>query len=86
MHQSEKSKSNGPQGIRDLRARSGNIKSKDKLVGFLYILMRDYLPTGKIEEIMQGHVYPDGMLADFESIYTNGWLAQYAKDLANRLR
>lgn len=60
--------------------RSGSVNDKDPLVTFLYILMRDHLPTGIVEEIVEKHTYHDGMT------YTNGWLAEYAQDLAERLK
>jgi hypothetical protein len=42
--------------------------------------MRDHLPTGTVEEIVRASEQ------ESEVIYTNGWLAQYAEDLANRLK
>lgn len=62
-----------------LRERSGCIISDDPLVSFLYELMRDYLTPGTIEE----------MMLDIDKVpvaFSNGWLASYAIDLANRLR
>ena len=64
-----------------MHERSGDIHSDDPIVGFLYILMRDYIPTGTIENIMIDHV--EGKSKD--CVYTNGWLAQYAMDVAKRL-
>ncbi len=63
-----------------LQKRSGTVKSKDKLVTFLYILMRDHLPLGEVEGIMMNHIN------DKESTFTNGWLANYAKDIARRFQ
>ena len=41
--------------------------------------MRDHLPMGVIEKIVQD--------ADVPIVeYTNGWLAKYAEDIANRLK
>lgn len=62
----------------DMRDRSGNVTIKCKLTSFLYDLMRDHLAVGEIEELIQDST-PD------EVTYTNGWLAQYAHDLARRL-
>lgn len=59
--------------------RSGEVSYTDPLVGFLYTLMRDYVPTGIVEEITL-EVGPE------PTHYSNGWLAQYANDLAERLR
>lgn len=63
-----------------LRERSENVKINDKLTSFLYQLMRDYVPAGVVEEmVMQSE-------DNVETLYTNGWLARYAEDLANRLK
>lgn len=62
-----------------LRERSGKVESDDPLVSFLYQLMRDHLAPGVVESLM----------ADVDkqpSLFTNGWLASYAKDMAERLR
>lgn len=67
---------------KQLRRDSGSISSKDPLVSFLYSLMRDHLATGEVEKlVLECEEY-----ADQEILYTNGWLAQYATNLANRLR
>jgi len=67
--------------IKNLRRDSGNVKSKDPLTSFLYTLMRDHLPTGTVEAIIQEiELYKNN-----EIIFTNGWLAQYAENLANRI-
>jgi hypothetical protein len=68
--------------MRKLRDRSGSVDSSDPLVSFLYILMRDHLPIGEIESIMKDHVYKKSKDCQF----TNGWLAEYAKDMAKRLK
>lgn len=62
-----------------LRERSGDVRSDDPLVSFLYQLMRDHLAVGVVEGLM-------GEVEKQPSIFTNGWLANYAKDLAERLR
>ena len=64
-----------------LRARSGTVKSKNRLVTVLYELMRDHLPAGTLETIIRDL---DGPNCD-EFIFTNGWLASYAQDLAERI-
>jgi len=64
--------------IKRMRDASGSIESGDKVVGFIYLLGRDYMGIGKIEQIMDS-------ISSETVIYTNGWLAQYAKDVANRL-
>jgi len=64
-----------------LRDRSGCINSSDPLVSFLYILMRDHVTPGSVEDILQNHVEGED-----ESEFCNGYLASYAKDIANRLK
>lgn len=66
--------------IETLRKRSGDVQINSRLVSFLYDLMRDHLPPGTVEELVQN-------AEDEPSIvYTNGWLAKYAEDLSNRLK
>lgn len=55
--------------------------SNDKLTSFLYELMRDHMPCGIVEKLVQTSQ------SDGESVeYTNGYLAQYAQNLAKKLR
>lgn len=63
-----------------LRTQSGNINSDDPLVSFLYILMRDYIPVGAVESILIDHI-----IGKECSEFTNGWLAEYAKYVAEKL-
>lgn len=65
----------------DLRERSGNVTSSDKLVAFIYQLGRDYIPLGIIEELVLSNTGPDSD----KFVFTNGHLANYAKDAASRL-
>jgi hypothetical protein len=64
----------------DLKNRSGEVTSDDPLVAFLYVLMRDHIPVGIAERLVEMHSYED------TTSFTNGWLANYAKDLAARLK
>jgi len=66
--------------FKDIRDESKCVDIRDKTVEFLYILMRDYLPCGSVEEIMRKHV--TGKMTK----YCNGWLADYAMYVADRLR
>lgn len=75
-------KKNSVQHMKDMRARSGNVDSTDPLVSFLYILMRDHLPIADVESIMINHV--EYGMSDTQ--FTNGWLANYCKDIAARLK
>lgn len=63
-----------------MRERSGSVTLDCKLTSFLYTLMRDYVHPGDLENIMLHHI------SDEPSVYTNGWLAKYAEDIANRLK
>ena len=58
--------------------RSGKVQYNSRLVGFLYDLMRGHLPPGVVEKLLAQQAEPD-------IVYTNGWLAQYANDVAKRL-
>ncbi len=66
--------------IEALRERSGTVTSNDRLVSFLYILMRDHVTPGIVEEIVLKHITED------TAVFTNGWLAKYAEDVAERVR
>ena len=59
----------------EMRLESGSVNSDDIMVSFMYILMRDHLPPGIIENIIVNHCFTK------ETEFTNGWLAQYAKIL-----
>lgn len=60
--------------------RSGEASTDDPLVLFLYLLMRDEVVPGAVEGIVQSVVDAEG------TTLTNGFLADYAKDIAGRLR
>lgn len=60
--------------------RSGRVAHTDPLVSFLYDLMRDHVPPGIVEGLLDDHQDP------IETTFTNGWLARYAEDVAVRLR
>ena len=64
-----------------LKKRSGSIGSTSKLVSFLYELMRDEVPAGIVERILNNSTGPESEHCTF----TNGYLAQYAIDVAKRL-
>lgn len=51
----------------------------ERLVDFLYVLARDELPVGAIEDLMWDHVDTE------PSSYCNEWLEGWARDLAKRL-
>lgn len=54
-------------------------ESDSKLVSFFYTLLRDELPAGVVEKLVQ-----DAALGE-KITYTNGHLAEYAASLAKRL-
>lgn len=64
-----------------LRERTGRVTSSDPLVSFLYLLMRDRMTVGDVEQLVL-EISADTPPA----VFTNGHLARYAKDLAARLR
>lgn len=65
-----------------LSVRSGNVQSPDRLVSFLYELMRDHLTPGRVETMVR-----DSQCSQEDpTFFTNGYLANYAMDLAARLR
>jgi len=58
---------------------SGEVGTDDKFMIFIYFLCRDYLPPGAVEKVMSD-------VDNMESAQlTNGWMAQYARDVADRL-
>lgn len=65
--------------IKAMRERSGRVQIDSKLVSFLYQLMRDHVTPGVIEEVLNDSVH------ESDVVYTNGWLAKYAEDIAKRL-
>lgn len=70
-----------------MRKKSGYVNDKRLLVGFLYLLMRDRVTPGMIEsivlEISNAHDHKTAKIEKFE--FTNGWLAKYCQDVADRL-
>lgn len=57
---------------------SNVVQDPRALVSFLYELMRDHVPPGVVEHLVI--TSPAGL-----TTYTNGHLARYAKELADRL-
>jgi len=66
---------------KEMRRKSGSVEDASKLLAFFYLLGRDYLPLGKIEQLM----IEIEIAGDQGCRYTNGWLAKYAQDLVARL-
>lgn len=65
-----------------MKQKSGNVRDDSKLVCFLYLLARDVMTWGEIEEVLD-------VIAEMEDgvpqEYTNGWAAKWAQDAADRL-
>jgi len=64
----------------EMRVLSGLVESDNPLVSFLYLLCRDHLPIGTVENLVT-QVEEQRVPA----VFTNGWSASYAKCLAARL-
>lgn len=62
-----------------VRERSGAVESSDPRVAFLYLLMRDHLPAGIVDNLIKD------INKGTTKIFTNGWLAKYAIDLVERI-
>jgi len=62
-----------------LETDSGNFSSDDRLVSFLYELMRDVVTPGKVEAMMRNS-------QETPVNFSNGWLAKYSEYIAKRLR
>lgn len=63
----------------DLRDNRGEILSDDPVVLFLYFLIRDHVPLGVVEEIIEKHTYATATFA-------NKALVEYIIDLANKIK
>lgn len=66
----------------ELYQASGKIKDSRPLVSFLHDLIRDHLAFGVVEELLQDAI--DFVESD-DHLYANGFLAQYAQNVADRL-
>ena len=63
------------------KASGGVVIEEDKLTSLFYQLMRDHLPAGALVAVVQQIVAEPS-----EIVYTNGWLANSARYLADLLR
>lgn len=58
----------------------------EKLVAFLYVLMRDEVPCGKVEGILQKHVMVAALARPGDPVeYSNKHLEAYAREIAGKL-
>lgn len=63
-----------------MRLASHCVTDTRSVVALLYMLAREHLPIGQIEAII------DGLETDCDDFrFTNGWLAEWAKDATGRL-
>ena len=65
----------------EMRKRSGEVDSFDPVVALLYVLLWDHLPSADLEDALQ--IVASDAPERFE--FTNGWLANYALDMRDRL-
>jgi hypothetical protein len=67
---------------RAFRRRSGSVDSASPIAFLLYMVLRDYVPAGELESIVE-----DALSASLRKPHTfsNGWTAQHAIDAARRL-
>lgn len=75
-------------GCLRMRDASGRVDDFRPLVGFLYELARDLVPTGTLEgkiDRIAAHGEPDADGERGPIMFTNGWLARWAQDAAERL-
>lgn len=80
LHQQKKKAERLKTECRKMRIKSGKINSHSKLICFLYLLMRDMITPGKVENLILD-------MDKAESYqFTNGWLAKYAENIAKRLK
>lgn len=68
-----------------LRERTGTvtISARGNLISFLYELLRDELPAGTVERLVQSATFRREGIEKI--VFTNGHLARYAEDIASRL-
>lgn len=70
----------------ELRVQSGTEKTSSNFIMFLYHLLRDHLPAGKVEYMIDAQVFNDGTDdVRQETLLTNGFIARYAKNIVMRL-
>ena len=66
--------------MENLRDKSGNVSFRCGVTEFIYVLIRDHINTGIIENILLKHI--NGK----KNKYTNGWLAKYSNYVAEKLK
>lgn len=73
--------------LKRFRDESGNIKSTNVLVAFLYYCLRDSVPAGVFEKAILDleYSYANNGNKVLEHVFTNGFIAQYAQNISDRL-
>lgn len=66
----------------EMRSASGEVRSSDPVVALLYTLLRDQIQPGLLEEIVMNMEACENKT---EYLFSNGWLANYAKCIRSRL-
>jgi len=59
--------------------RSGEVESTDPLLAFIYVMLRNGAGPGVVHDALEN-------MTDGTMRYTNGWLAEYAKYVAEKMR
>jgi len=70
----------------DLKLESGEYKSTDPLISFLYELMRSHITPGQVETILNNVLIEQNNIKNHgceHIVYTNGFLAKYAPPSEN---
>lgn len=72
-------------GNLQMREASGRVNDSRPLVAFLYELARDEISLGALEDKLERitNLPPEKVPGPF--MFTNGWLARWAQDAADRL-
>jgi len=68
-----------------MRKQSGNVSDDRPIVTLLYKIMRDHLPVTPLEVIVSEIEDAKDNGDTGNALYCNGWLASYAKQLADRI-
>lgn len=74
-----------PSSLQRMREKSGSVRDNRPLVTFLYKLMRDDVTPGRVESLLLEAGIDEPVTTPKDVLFTNGWLASLAQDLAFRL-
>lgn len=65
----------------EMHNRSGQAHDSDALVSLFYDLLRDHIHPGDLEKLVRSACEHSSKTI----VYSNGWLAEYARDMVKRL-